>query len=688
MNILQRIMARFGLELKRISHHPELANLEHVYSSRTPGVVEALNYLDGYVGNARYYRTYVWVRKGISIIADKIAPLPVIVVNANGETITDHPVAKVLDYVNDSHMTPAYLWTTYVGHMILGGEWFCEGVPDGNGNIVELWPRRPDKVGIRPDADRPDYPIVAEYVYITESREPMRIEPEWVITDKHFNPENEWRGLSPLSSLRVPIEIDQSSQRGSLAFQRRGQRPDYAVITPEGTTPKERAAIEAMVEEKFASAEGRTRPIVLEQGVTDIKTLSFPPKDLEIFKLREMSRDEVAGGLGIPDILMGFGNDSYDTEEKRTGALRALWALTLTPLVNRRDAMLNSHFTKRLPLLKPGERIVTDTSGVPELQKDLAPLLEQGTKLWNMGVPFNTIDEKLRLGIGPVPGGEIGYLGSSYLPVESVGTVEQVKQGIAKGVRGAIDGVKALLEFKEKAARRKRSQIGAKLQRIRIGQQKAMRKELTRFFDDLAKRAMKRLNGKQEKTVRIDPGDLISEADWEVLAEIQTRYVQQIMELSWDTWNGALDSEIAFDLQSPLVLRAVRRAGTRIKDVQDYTIEQLKELLDYGYQSGWSIEQYANGDGERGGIADLIEETYHNRAETIARTELGTAQNLGTIDRYKDANVKSVRVLDGGTDDSDDICNELNGTEQTIAWAEANPLEHPNCTRAFEPVLE
>jgi hypothetical protein len=32
---------------------------------------------------------------------------------------------------------------------------------------------------------------------------------------------------------------------------------------------------------------------------------------------------------------------------------------------------------------------------------------------------------------------------------------------------------------------------------------------------------------------------------------------------------------------------------------------------------------------------------------------------------------------------SDDICTQLNGTTQTLAWAEKNPIQHPRCVRAF-----
>jgi hypothetical protein len=44
-----------------------------------------------------------------------------------------------------------------------------------------------------------------------------------------------------------------------------------------------------------------------------------------------------------------------------------------------------------------------------------------------------------------------------------------------------------------------------------------------------------------------------------------------------------------------------------------------------------------------------------------------------------------VDVLDG---DDDEPCASANGARWTVEEAEANPLGHPNCTRAFSPVVE
>ena len=110
-------------------------------------------------------------------------------------------------------------------------------------------------------------------------------------------------------------------------------------------------------------------PIVLEDGITDIKILSFPPKDLEWLEQRKMSRDEVGAIFGVPDEIMGYGRDTY---ENFATAEKVLWTLTIVPIVGLRDGTL-TRFFRKVRLLSPAERISSDFSAIPQLQEDTIP---------------------------------------------------------------------------------------------------------------------------------------------------------------------------------------------------------------------------------------------------------------------------------------------------------------------------
>jgi SPP1 gp7 family putative phage head morphogenesis protein len=149
----------------------------------------------------------------------------------------------------------------------------------------------------------------------------------------------------------------------------------------------------------------------------------------------------------------------------------------------------------------------------------------------------------------------------------------------------------------------------------------------------------------------------------------------------------ALGVEKAFDLDDPLVTSLLAMAATRVKDIQDVTLGEIREALQYASANGWSIDQLVRGDETQRGLRDIVDEVYKDRARTIARTELGEAQNAATVARYKEAGVKAVEILDNGAEDDDEECKVANGQVWSVAYFAKNALEHPNCTRAAAPVF-
>jgi hypothetical protein len=231
--------------------------------------------------------------------------------------------------------------------------------------------------------------------------------------------------------------------------------------------------------------------------------------------------------------------------------------------------------------------------------------------------------------------------------------------------------------------------IGKTLLRIRKRLASKMSVDVDKFFTALAKTVVSRAEEEKSKKAGKLPSvdDLLAGNVFDDLGNILKRYYAGIVEASWETWNTALDVELAFDLGDPTVVKVLKLAGKRIDDLEDTTRKALADALKHGAENGWGIDGLVRGDPDNGfpGLRDVIAETYKNRAETVARTELGEAQNAAAVSRYKDAGVKAVEILDGGADDDDVACNQANGKIWTLALFEANHLQHPNCTRTAVP---
>lgn len=417
MSMLQSVRDQMALltgKPKAISHNPHLDGREHVY--RQGGGMTMVTEMNRFADYASVYQSYVWAQKAIAKIAENLAGLPLRVVSRDDKPLDGHPLTLLFENVNDEE-TPLDLWSAYVIHMMLGGETFYQIVPDGAGRPAEIWLRRPDQTAIYPDAERLAYPTALAYLYEPELGNSITIDAAWMVQDKFYNPLNQWRGLAPIHAVREGITIDLFAQAWSKKFFRNSTRPDFAIVAPQGITKSEKQRYESQFLMEHQGVDMAHLPVILEEGVTDIKTFSFPPKDLEWLEQRKFSRDEVGAVFGVPDEIMGYGKDTYENFQT---ALEVFWTLTMQPLIRRRDAVLTHHFTRYGIGLRPGERFDTDLSDVGVLQEDLTPKAELARKFWEMGVPLNTLDQTLKLGIGPVPGGEVGYLASTYKTIDQV----------------------------------------------------------------------------------------------------------------------------------------------------------------------------------------------------------------------------------------------------------------------------
>jgi phage portal protein BeeE len=174
--------------------HPELADRVHVYSGLADGWARPA--MITWATRATF-RTYVWVRKAVTLIAQTIAPLPVRVVDASGKAQPNHPLTLLYANPNDTMPGPEMRGISLV-YLMLGGERISEVVDDTRGRPRELWPRRPDRVGIRPDESRKGYPEQPSMCCRPGDAATYdgTVPVEAVIFEKFTNPLSDWRGLS------------------------------------------------------------------------------------------------------------------------------------------------------------------------------------------------------------------------------------------------------------------------------------------------------------------------------------------------------------------------------------------------------------------------------------------------------------------------------------------------------------
>lgn len=87
--------------------------------------------------------------------------------------------------------------------------------------------------------------------------------------------------------------------------------------------------------------------------------------------------------------------------------------------------------------------------------------------------------------------------------------------------------------------------------------------------------------------------------------------------------------------------------------------------------------QITDAGGRRWGL-----ETY---SRMLVRTKSAVAYNSGSLNKYAEEGVYRVRVFDGVLDDLE--CANANGQVWTLRYASEHVIGHPNCRRAFGPVV-
>ncbi|WP_281277442.1 phage portal protein [Hankyongella ginsenosidimutans] len=139
------------------------------------------------------------------------------------------------------------------------------------------------------------------------------------------------------------------------------------------------------MEASFAGALNAGRPLLLEGGLK-WQPLSMTPADMDFIAAKNTAAREIALAFGVPPMLLGIpGDNTYANYQE---ANRALWRLTLLPLIAKLAAALSHHLQQWWPDLS----LDIDRDHVPALSADRERLWRQVAS-----ADFLTDAEKRRL---------------------------------------------------------------------------------------------------------------------------------------------------------------------------------------------------------------------------------------------------------------------------------------------------
>lgn len=631
--------------------HPELAGRQHVFRGGDAGKEIPAPFT--YQKKAGAYSNRHWVHRAIDIWSNNISPLDVRVVDKKDLAEVNHPLNDVLDMPNQE-MDKTQFWSEWAIEMGFAGEFgiqmtfrtgdidMASGAPSSTAVPIEMWPRQGESLTIKTGPSGRRFRKVILYI-LNDGEEPsdVPIPSDELIFYKFYNPLDVFRGLSRLTALRLSVDIDFKAQLWSEQFFNNSARPDYALITPEGITKTEKKEILQDLWNRFRGVKRSHLPMILEKGITDIKTLSFPPKDLAWIEQRKISRDEIGAIFGVPDEMMGYGRNTYENFDT---ADRVLWTNTILPLINFRDNMLTWYFKKVRPVLEKNQLIRTDVSTITQLREDNSDIIKQWVDLVGKGVPPRTAAQTLVFPLLEYNGDSVGYASEFVQPISSAKGFEL--QSTTKAVKNEDEST-----FPEFGSDEHKATVEAR-QNLLFPLQQKMAKELKKYFQRQQTELNARLRSRQNlefgrgKYVGKQGDDLPNIDIIFPLQDEVDKFKEQFGPIIRDSYMLVADGwwdELGLDGQFE-VTQAVENSISFITDFQARevnrtTFSELARIFTEAEEEGQGIPAIQENLSAFWGGRKSVFET-----ERIARTTMVAADNAGSQASWDQSGVVKTKI--------------------------------------------
>ncbi len=589
-------------------------------------------------------------------------------------------------------------------NLMVAGNSYQNVEVSGRNDPVALWHLRPDWVSIIPDPDI----LIGGYAYrVDGTGDAIRIEPDRMLHQRlPKDPRNPLYGLAPLSVLARQVDADNAATDFMKAFFDNMGMPAW-LATSKGKISEEQAdtfkrrwrdeyglsrtsasrelSLVGRGGEQAASGVGGVA-IVDGTEVTMTRLGAFPGREMGFVELREIPETRICAVFRVhPQIAYVLVAFKHPTFAQANMAEKMQWTQGYLPLWRRIAGKMT---TDLRPYYGKNVRVGLDLSEVTVLQEDVT----EARKFWLDAFEAGAITDATfaqKVGLGQDQEGDF------LRPLNVAEVAAGAKVIEVNGRKYVLASNGGHSEEKVVAPEKVRRYV-RRLAAMKRDLEGKLIPELDSYFAKQADRVVERILKQGSSALGLyvetkqkypfDADDLMPKSEDRELAKILQPRVLQAAESAWEASAAEFGIDAAFDVSNPEVRSLLAEASSkRVVNITDATRDVLRRLLAEGAELGLSPAQLANGSGDFAGVRSAVEETYKNRAMAIARTEMGWSANGGANALYRSEGIKEVEVFDG---DFDDACQEANGSTWTIAKADANPLEHPNCQRAFAPVVE
>lgn len=681
-----------------------VASMQKVGQAITSPPIYATFSRKGYQLNPTVFRC-------INMISQAVGSVKLEVYNKGDRTKTpldNSPLKLLLDRPNPMMATASFM-EAMTSFYCISGNTYIESV--GKSVPLELWPMRPDKMSIVPNAL--GYP--GKYIFKDGGIEKV-FEVDFVrlkspvLHVKTFNPENDWFGQAPLQAGINALDASNEASRWNLSLLQNSATPSgvlqmqVSAANPRGEITEEQyKRMRKDFNENYVGSKRAGTPMLIEGGLK-WEQMSMSPKDMDYKATRELSSIEIAMIFGVPLEMLGLGQKTFSNYAE---ARLAFWQETVLPLLNLFVGELN--------------RWLAPAFGNVEIRPDLDSIealvqaREQKYATYNT-VSFLTINEK-REAVGYEPregwdvfsinnqlvsepgefvnGGGFGSVG----PTDEQGTGRDSTDNSGDDESGDDDGSeqddepaddedpedldddtkgwKSLNVLNANERRKSWRRQNARRKRLEA----PFRRDLALELDDLNEKVARAMETVEPRLLEFAVSQILAD-EMKDIEKTLKRHIGYTLEdfgsMVFDDAKSQGLTRMEFKANrkyNQYVLKYINdRTAEAIKEIRGTTIKKtrsvIRRLVEENVTEGDTITELANS------LRKELNALTPSRALTIARTEVGMASSNGALEAVKSMQIPGLvkewvaaedhRTRDGGPTGNGPDHAIMNGAEMPL----------------------
>lgn len=362
----------------------------------------------------------------VRVLAESIASLPLHVYKYKGdgkEKAVEHSLYFLLHDSPNDEMTSFTFREIVMTHLLLWGNAYIQIIRNGKGEILQLFPLRPNEVTVeRNDSGEIQY----RYRRYNEENPNFKDVREIILTPSNLLHIaglgfNGLIGFSPIAMARNAIGLSIACENFGSKFFANGACPLGILKTP--TLVKDPTKLQESWQSMYGG-ENAGKIAVLEQGM-EYETISIPPDDAQFLQTRKFQIAEIARIFRVPlHFLNELDRATFSNIEQQS---LEFVIYSLMPYITR----LEQAFNKSLFLSKElGKYFVKfNLSGL--LRGDYASRVSGYCSLIQNGVlSINDVRELEDLNKIPAEeGGDLYIVNGNYIKLQDAGIYAQKKVG-------------------------------------------------------------------------------------------------------------------------------------------------------------------------------------------------------------------------------------------------------------------